>query len=573
MDEQNKSVMNDGNNTDNQIDFENSTIFTTNSSLSNNKNAKSDKTEGGIAVKSHMFIKYIAILVAVAIVLSGSMVAMKFLWPVESNSNIEQTEANGTINLTESANVPLDKMKNVDKNSISNVKSVVITNSSGSLTVVPDKLVESTSEDGEKTVRYKLVGYDDIPLNYANVNDVVSSILSVVATSKLNGDWSLAQCGLDKPQAKVDVTMADNSKFDLLIGKEVPNGNNDYYAKTSLKDGIYIVSSDLLDTFNTTILDYTSIALTNALSSDGDDDDYYTNTNLSKFDSMKIGGSNVGNEIVFDYKTGGNDALIYRINTPVKTYADDEQMSTILSSINSGISATYTVAVRPTKADLAKYGLDKPYFTIDYKIKDEKHKISLSKPDYSVEGYYNCMIDDVPVIYGMMKDIYEFFEWKLSDIRSNILYARKIETIDTMTIEFDGKSTLYDINYEAEKKESTTDTTSTTDSDDDNYEIKILCNSEQVDAPSFQTIYSHLILARPTQFLKAGESAPSGTPKLTIICKGTNNSVDVLKFVKYDERFYSYTINEIGDGLVKYSDLDKLISEYRAFQKGEKIED
>lgn len=558
------------------FDVENSTIFVKNDLPDNGKKSKEARGEGGEATKSRGFIKPIAILLCAALVISGAMVSLKYFWPVNSGDTETTESESKVIQLTSSANVALKDMKNVSKDAFSNVKSIEVTNPSGSFTVVPDKLIKATDEDGEDTVEYKLTGYDNIPQSASNISSLVDNALSVVATSKLEGDWTEADCGLDEPEIQVDAVMADGSKFTYKVGALVPNGNNDRYASCTLKDGIYVVTSDYYDYFNTTILDYTDTGIIDSIQPSGDNDPYFSDSTLIKFDSIEISGTNIENKIALSYSESSSESLAYRITEPTLTYADNEKVSTLISPLSSGLSGSSVLAVNQTAADLKKYGLDKPYFEIKYAIKGKTYDVKFSKPDMVTEGYYAVTINDVPVIYEVAKSLVEFASWDLGDIRSSILYARNINTITQMTVDFGGKATVYDIHYDKsiEQDEDDSDTTSAADTDDDDdYVMTIINNTEAVDEDSFKLVYQHLILVRAYDYLKAGESAPSGKAKLTITCKAKDGTTDVLKFIKYNERYYNYTINGIGDSLIRYDTLEKIIDEYTRLQKGETISD
>ena len=560
------------------FDVENSTIFVKNDSVSNSgKKSKKDSGVGGEAAKSHGFIKPIAFLLCAALVISGAMISLKVFWPVKDGETNTTENENGTIQLTASANVALDKMKNVDKSAFSNVKSINVNNPKGKFTVVPDKLIEAEDDDSEDTVQYKLTGFDNIPQSASNISAFVNNVFGVVATSKLEGEWSEADCGLDKPEIQVDAVMADGSKFTYKVGGLVPNGNNDRYASCSLKDGIYIVTSDYYDSFNTSILDYTDTGIVEPVQSSGENDSYFKDSTLYRFDSIEISGANVENKIELSYSDSTSESLAYRITEPTLTYADDEKVTTLISPLSSGLSGSSVLTVNQTADDLKKYGLDKPYFEIKYAIKNESYHLKFSKPDAVTEGYYAVTVNDVPVVYEVAKSLCEYAEWDLGNIRSSILYARNINTITQMTVDFGGKATVYDIHYDKElENEDETEPTNTTDSaadSEDDYVMTIINNSEAVDEDSFKLVYQHLILVRAYDYLKAGESAPSGEPKLTITCKSKDGSTDVMKFVKYNERYYNYTINGIGDSLIRYDTLEKILDEYTRLQKGEKISD
>lgn len=567
-----------------EFDVENSTIFVKNEHDTDKKRArkaKIDNTEGGVAHKSNSLAKLIAIIVAVAVVLTGSMFVLKYAWPVDEASKEQEEQEDTSVSLTAEANVVLKDMKNVDKNAISNISKISVENED-KFEIVPDKKIENTDDDGNKSesVQYKLVGYTDIPQDYTKISDFAESLLDVKAENKLEGKWSDKDCGLDKPAAVVTVTMADKSSFDLKVGSKVPDGKNNYYVKCSLKkDDIYIVASDFYDSATNTVLSYVDTQLINALESSGDSDSYFNDSKLVKYDEILIGGTHNANQIKLTYHESNVDSLLYRISEPVTTFASDSAISSLLTPLSSGMTASNTAIVYPTDADLKKTGLDNPYFTVKYTVKGKSYTVKFSKQNALTDGYYCCMVNDVPVIYEIMNSTYEFVEWTITDIRSSILYSRNIETIDTMTYELDGKSTEYTIKYDKVKSEETT-TAQQTDSANqtttkaaEDYKISIYSNSAELDAKSFQTLYSHLILVSPMDYLKVGEKAPEGNPVLTVTCKNHDGTTDVMKFVKYSDRYYSLTINGIGDALIRYDVVDDLMNEIRSFQKGETISD
>ena len=539
---------------------ENSTIFSDTESEEPKKNKNKSKS------RTNPYTKLLCVMIAAVIVLGGSIFAVKQLWilPQSESGGEDNTEA---IYLTADAEIALDDMENAAENAVSNILSITIDRGNESYEIVPDK-----SDD---EVFYKLNGYDDMPMNTDTSGSVYDMIFAIEAESQLNGEWTLSDCGLDEPALTVTVKMADNSVFTVKFGNQLPDNSGSRYAVTSLKDGIYIVTSDYYNAFNLSVLDYVDLTMVTAIESSGDDDPYFSNGELARFESISYSGSKFEKSVDLIYDQNSVDALVYKLTSPTSTYADDEAISEVLTPVSSGFTAYGAYCLDPTAADYKKYGLENPYITIKYVIKGTTYVLRFSEAGAFEEGYYACTVNDVPVIYKVACDTYDFIEYTADDIRNTVLFAKNIDTVHYFTAEYGDTKVTYEITYSEviENEEETTssgeDTTVTTSEEESEYQLEVFCNNQVVVAEDFQRIYQELVMVNAVGHID-DDSEVIGEPSLKLTLEFYDGNVDILTFTKHG-RYYSYRINGIGDVLVQSKTVESLIQHFDDLQAGKTI--
>ncbi|MGN0174256.1 MAG: DUF4340 domain-containing protein [Acutalibacteraceae bacterium] len=540
-------------------EFENSTIF--------NDNVKID-VEKHKHKKNSGYVKLLCAMLCFLIVIGASIFSIVKFWPVEEEKQ-ETTEETKSISLTSSANVDLSDMKNVSKKAVSNVSEIHIKNETDEFVCVPYKVTQ-TDDDGEKTesVYFKLKDVDkNIPIDDSLVTDFYDQIFSVSALSKLEGEWTEKDCGLDNPKIYIKVTMADKSQFTVKVGNKLATSDGYYYVSTSLKDGIFICEGSVYDNFSTTLSELVNTTLFSALTKDDVGSKYFQNDKLTVFDSIEINGDNF-NDVKLSYHNTSDDIMQYFIDKPVYTYASDEKLEALLSPLSEGLTASFAYKINPTDADVKKYGLDKPYMSINYKFGNKTYNIKFSKPGCVDANYSACTVNDTPVIYGVLDSQIEFIDWKLNDLRFNLLYLRDIETFKTLTAKYNGKAYKYELSFDTVvSDDETTGTSSTTSAEK---ELSVVLNSSPIDADNFKTAYQRITMASATKYLDSGESV-KGNPELTFEIELQNGKTDVITYTKYNENYYLHKLNGVGDELIPKRTVDALILNFEKLRKGEEV--
>lgn len=537
-------------------EFENSTIFNSNE----NSEIKHKKH------KNNSYIKLLCALLCMIIVVGTSIFSVVEFWPVdEEEEPIETAEA--TIALTASANISLDKMENVPKNAVSNVSKIVIKNETDEFVCVPYKVTE-TDEEGNETeeVYFKLNGIDkDIPISEDYVTAFYNSLFDVKAISRLDDKWAEKDCGLDDPKISVNVTMADGTKFSFKVGNEVATSDGYYYVSTSLKDGIYIAEGDVYKTYSADLNSLVNLNIVEQITKNDSNSDYFTNDQLSAYDSISINGKNF-DSVKLSYKQSDDEVMAYFIDEPVKTYADEEKINTLLSPFSSGLLASSVYKIKPNSSDLKKYGLEKPYLEINYEINNRIYNLKFSKPGHNDSNYCACVVDDVPVIFTVLADSISFIDWNIDDLRYSLLYLRNIETFKTYTVKYDGKTFKYELSFDKVESEDGENTSSVEEK-----VLSVVLNSSPIDEKNFKTAYQRLTMASAAKY--AGKNVElNKDPDISFEIELENGKVDTITYTKYNENYYLHKLNGIGDELIPARTIDLLKQNYEKLRKGEEVD-
>ncbi len=523
-------------------EFQNSTIF----------NSENNSHEVSHKKNSNNYVKLLCGLLCVLIVLGGSIFSVVKFWPEDVKpTQVDSTETQKSIPLTKSANISLEKMENADKNAISNISKFVIKNETDEFICVPFK------QDGK--VYFKLQGVNEnVPFNYEFITAFYDSLFSVNAISKIDSKYTLKDCGLVNPKILVEVTMADGSTFDIKVGEKLATNDGYYYVSTSLKEGIYIADGSVYDAFSATFNSLVDTTIVEQIVESDDNKEYFSNGALSFFDSISLKGNNFDN-VEIDYKESKDEVLVYFIDEPLKAYADDERITTLLSPFANGFSATDIYKVEPNASDLRKYGLDNPYLEIQYEINNKIYNLKFSELGFVDNNYCACIVDDVPVIYMVLGETIPYINWKLDDLRYNLLYLIGIENFENYSVSYNGKTYKYELSFDEIETDDSTET-----------ELTVVLNSSPIDTKGFKTCYQRLTMASASKFV--GENVNlTRAPELKIEIELKDGKKDIITFTKYNENYHLYQLNGIGDGLIPSRTVESLIYNYEQLRQGKEV--
>lgn len=538
-------------------EFENSTIF--NSSEDSQKKAKKH-------IKNS-YVKLLCVLLCLVIIIGSGIFSVVKFWPAEEQVEETTSSNEAQIDLTSSANVSLEDMKNVSKNAVSNVSKIVIKNETDKYVCVPYKVTETDSEGEEtETVYFKLQGIDkEIPIDESYVTAFYDSVFEVSAISKLENKWTTEDCGLDNPKILVEVTMADNSVFDIKVGDKLATNDGYYYVSTSLKNGIYIADGSVYENFSAEFNSLVDLTMFEAITENDDNSEYFLNNQLAVFDSIEINGDNFSSAKL-SYKSSDDEVMSYFIENPVKTYADEEKIATLLSPLSSGFTASSVYKVQPKASDITEYGLNQPYLEVNYNLNNRVYNIKFSKPGIKDNNYCACVVDDIPVVFAVLAENVEFIDWKLDDLRYSLLYLKNIETFKAYTVKYNGKEYKYELSFDVVESDSDTDETTSAEEK----VLSVVLNSSPIDSDNFKTAYQRLTMASATKYVGKNVEL-NKNPDVAFEIELKNGSTDIITYTKYNENYYLHKLNGIGDELIPTRTVESLILNYEKLRKGEEV--
>ena len=541
-------------------EFEDSSIFT-------------EPTDSSTKSRKSPYFKICCFLLSLIVAFSGCAVAVGLLLPstldkvAQIASELESAKKETTVYLTQSANVALKDMKNAQKGALSNVSSIYIKNETDEFNLKPQE-IDVTNSDGsqEKQVYFTLQNYNTkLPIDVTIVNTFKEEVFALTAIKKLDGKYSQADCGLDKPKIFVSVKMADGTEFSFKIGNQIPTDDGYFYVSTSLADGIYIGGRDTYNTFSLTMEDLINTTLVSALDQQ-EYSSYFSNGTLSFFDTIGIDGKNFSDYTKLEYRDREDEATSFYIVEPTSAYASDEAVSKLLTPLSSGLLAEKAYSINTSSANLKKYGLTTPYLTVNYKVDDVNLTLKFSEPNVVDTGMVACMVNDIPVIYAVSVDNVEFIDWENADLRFSLLYLKSIQTFKTYTVEYGGRTFKYNLSFDYPIGDDGKIDTETSER-----ELSvILGTATPIEAENFQTAYQRLALVTASKYLSAENMIPEN-PTLKFIIELSDGKKDVITFTKYNENYYLRKLNGVGDELIAYRTVDSLIHNYEKLRKGQTV--
>ena len=401
---------------------------------------------------------------------------------------------------------------------------------------------------------YSLSGFDVYPIDDDLVTSFAKSITTLSADSQVTGEWSDEQLGLDNPVITVTVD-------DIMLNVGKTSGMQDLrYCKVSDKDGIYLVSESVFTDLSQVPSDFVNTTVIEAFT-ENNYTDYYANSVLVSFDDITISGNAYTDPINVICIDNESDVSSFAVTKPKSFYADISVVESLLTPFSEGLTATGGYCLIDDSTDLSLYGLDSPQYIYTYKFGDKTFKIELSKQGVIDDGVYACRVNGGNVIYKVSVDSISFIIENVDELRSTILFSVSIKNVDVFTANYGGKSYSYNIELEDIETDDGTKSEST---------VVYSMDGEELDTESFQNIYMAIASVSPTAYADDGGEL-SNEPYLEFELKMTDGSVNTVKFIKYNDRYYRMYLNDIGDQLINYSVVDRLISYFDTFNAGEKV--
>ena len=489
------------------------------------------------------------IIAGVSIVVLGALLLTLFLLPGREGGEVSSSatvSSDPGITLT-------DKTTGSDKKPVSQpIKKAVfklaaveeVKDDEGNVTTPAKEAEEYTvilNEEEELVVE----AYADLPINTYLFTGLSSDLANIVATKKVeNTGVELADYGFDKPLVSVTVTYHDDTEYSFEIGKRTPLKDG-YYFREAGTDTVYIVE----DSFGTVMLrssiNYVGTSLYVSPTVEEDDED-----GQAILRDMKLSGTVRPQTFSFRAVTSEDNSEIqmsnYVLTSPYLRNTDSVYMESLTGSLTS-LSAQKAVIVRPTEEQLEEYGFNNPYSVADLNVAvksvekseegsadseaEEKtryynvqhHVVTLGSKDE--DGNYYCMIDELPVIYLVSASSVPWAETQYNDVADKMLFMRNITTIASVSIQINGKETVFNLAHHP-------------DEEDSNDTLTVTVDGKTYRTKEFRTFYSMLMQIARTGDAKA---EPEGEPYLVVTLKSLDEEVEdmVAKFYKATSSTYT----------------------------------
>ncbi len=431
----------------------------------------------------------------------------------------------------------------------------------------------------------RVKGYEDLE-DFANTSyysDLLGELEEITALRIANSaPQNPEDFGFDTEKgctAQVEVLYVDGSTLSFEIGNESPKGDG-YYFRESNSAAIYVVDSDFVYTVtqpSTSYLSMIPIAAPAVADSNSED-------TVVVRDAV-LGGTVRPEEIRFQVssepKVSNENAQIltgYYLTKPFRrNLKNGTDMLTV--STYSGFYGSGVAMLRPTTADLAKYGLDNPYSTCTVNLSVQKTTTTTDEDGIETTTYSfyntfeytvklgNVVEDDetlryavvyhgdelVPIVYEVTTSSLKWAEVQYDDLADELLFFAYINEVKTFAVTLDGATTTFELTHYSDKEDS-----------EEN--MKVVSEGTRYDVQSFRDVYQALIGILRAESTK---DSPTGEPVLALDIQTNTEPSN-----SYQVKIYSYSASkylvkhDTGETYLVYAkDVEPALTELRDFLK------
>lgn len=550
--------------------FENSTLFGESEVKEKKKSKLSPIKKGIISISS------LALLTAVV------LVVVMFVIPKGGDDN----ETIDTSSVATKTEFEVMTVKPAD------IKQVTVKNDSDNFTLIPK---ETTDSEGNTGYAWLAKGYEHI--DFTTPAYMVDAVINVKALKKFDIDEAAIvnaesdttasdstssgdtesgandPYGFSKPYSVLKVELNDGGGYKVTVGSVSPDksgryinisGDGDFkkHEKTA-----YLVDTSVINCVGNSLLNSVNMISAPAITSSGENDEYFDSGELIKFDELLIGGRLHKNTIKVICPSDDLSLLSYMIEEPNEQAANDESVNSILGIVG-GVYNSGAYVLDYKNSDIKKYGLDKPYLTYYIKVGDRYIDMKIS--ELQDDGYYAYTVTysndggktvvDKNIIYKLNAEGYEYFELKSEEIFFEKLFIEYVKYVESMSVTVSGEPThTFTLDHEEGNEAHFTVTTE---------------KGKEIDDDEFCYYYARLL------YLTALENDDTDYAvgddfviKFKISYTTEGKADDEIVIYPYDKnvRRYVYKLNGNGTALVSKTLVEDLINCLEPLASGKSI--
>ncbi len=367
--------------------------------------------------------------------------------------------------------------------------------------------------------------------------------------------------GFDTPYSVV-VVERDSGIFKIVVGNNAPDNSGRYTTVTG-DDSIYVVSETKLSYFASDCKDMVGLLAVNYMLQTEENADYYSDNSLVRIDNIKLGGTCRKTNITIESPPDELSAITYVVTSPVFRACDEDAVNKILSVATSGLANSGAYVLGYTDADVAKYGLDNPYSTVEINIGSYKVSLKFGAP---IDGFYPCIVDGKDIIYRIpvgegTEENPDWISYKDTDVYYESLYLEYITGISSINMEFADKQATFKLNHTENENGSKTFTV----------ECDEAADGVTIEKKQMSFLYGRILNISAESITQ--DTIPDTEPYLTITVNYTDKSksTDIIRMYKATTRRYYYTLNGKGNALVAANRVEDLYARMNDLLNGIEI--
>ncbi|MBQ9919764.1 MAG: DUF4340 domain-containing protein, partial [Clostridia bacterium] len=394
---------------------------------------------------------------------------------------------------------------------------------------------------------WSLEGYDADLIASSSVNAAADNLATIYATRIMETNQTQKDIyGLNKPILTAEVFMkkGKGENYTLTIGDSSPDGSG-YYATITGDNNIYLIATATVNSFNKKPEDLANTIIVNTPDiediSKKTDKKYFDEETgaLATYESIEISGTKYTQKAVFT-PIKDNEFVECEVNLgSYSRYGDPATVSELFGILTNGLVAMDAYSLKPTAADLKKYGLENPEAIVTVKCGSIAVTVRASMYDKE-NNLYAVMVDGKNAIYAVSGDALSMLSYSLEDFYYQFVFQEFIYTFKNMKVETGGKT------YEFNIKHDTSNDTFTATS-----------NGKQIDDALLATYYQYFLVLSPE--VKSNYTDGETVLKATFTYKSTSKGQKVIELVKQSARRYLVKIDGVSLGIVSSRDFDPLV--------------
>ena len=438
----------------------------------------------------------------------------------------------------------------VDSKKISHV---TVTNKSGAFNLYWKLDTQAAEAD---TRIWCVEGLDSSVTSSAAIGYVAANAGSIYASRIIEGR-NEADCGFNKPQAKIDVVLSDGEgEYTVTIGSASADKTGTYL-KVSGDDKIYLVSNEYAEYFDFSLIDLADTSDLAAVGYDSSIATYFDDSKILKtFDKITVSGEAYDRNIVIvpNPVADQKDLVPFLISSPYNRYAGN--IDKLVTMFTSGVDIMGAYSYDISAASLKKYGLDKPDAVVTAKIGPitKTYKISV------VDDEYCAIIDEnKKMIKTVATSSVPFVEYEESKFYSNWLCMEMLNQLSSYSAKIGDNEYKFGISYDDTQTENTDKFTVVRDT------------GKIISTANFQTFYQYFLGLKISDF-KTQEISASASPDAVItFIYSADASKKVYAFYKVSDSKYQYSINGEMQGKITTTSYNKMIKNIKLIAENKDI--
>lgn len=498
-------------------------------------------------------IRNIVITLAVVLLLIGGLLLLK-LMPGQNNDEGEDTttttaaevETTGS-DVTEPVTEPEDPGIYLTKDEEGNLDHIEVQNEHGKYIV----------RQPEKNM-WMVEGYDDLMIS-DNVGFLVDCSANFKMASIVKEECNdFAEYGLDKPVATARIAFRDGSEMEVCFGDSDPASlAKSRYVYVKGGKTVYLESVGLSGAFTKSLEEMFSTEILSPQRTTNDDG----SISFANVTGVELGGKarpqviKIEQNASYNQKSIGNKVISEAkllVTVPIKAPLDISGESAKFGSVYSrifemGIEATGVEKVYPTEADLAKYGMDDPEYSMKVTSDEGKTYIFyVGKYDHE-KGVYYVADEFRKIIFSINQNHALWMTATLEQLVPKKLYNANCSDIAKVTVKTQDGANTFDITQNSD------------------FSIIVKNGTKDVEESAFRNFINRLC---EMEWIDTAQTIPTIGGKdtlleVTVIYNGDAKfNKDVITLTKSSPRRYMIAINGKGYFACDNSTLNTLLGAY-----------